>query len=122
LSYTTFAIDAPTPDCTELTVGQTLRVSVTVANTGERAGAEVVQLYVGNPGGPVPRPVRELRDFAKIPLQPGETRVVEFTLGPRAFAYWDTAVSGWRIEPGHYTLQAGASSRALSPAVTVRLV
>ncbi len=122
LSYTTFRIGAPELDETSAVAGAELRVRVPVTNTGARAGSEVVQLYVTNPEGPVPRPVRELRAFAKLTLAPGETRTVDLTLPPRAFAYWDVSASGWRVAPGLYQLQAGASSRRLSVPVPIRIL
>jgi beta-glucosidase len=122
LSYTTFQIGAPELDAAEFTAGEDVRLRVSVTNTGPRAGAEVVQLYVGNPEGPVPRPVRELRAFAKVHLAPGETRVIDFTLPARAFAFWDTSAHGWRVAPGPYQLQSGASSRRLSPPTPLQLI
>lgn len=122
LSYTTFRIGPPELDSASASSGAEIRVRIPVTNTGARAGSEVVQLYVANPEGPVPRPVRELRAFAKVALAPGETRTVDLTLPPRAFAYWDVSASGWRVAPGLYQLQAGASSRRLSVPVPIRIL
>ena len=88
--------------------GATARV--TLANVGERRGSSVVQLYVGHPSASVPRPLRELRAFAKVALDPGERRRVELTLPPRAFAYYDVDAEGWRIEAGRFTVEAGFSA------------
>ncbi|MGI5130633.1 glycoside hydrolase family 3 C-terminal domain-containing protein [Pseudonocardia sp. CA-107938] len=109
LSYTTFAYSdlAVTPD------GDGVRVAVTIANTGARAGREVVQVYVGSTSAVVVRPPRELRDFAKIALAPGESRRVEFRLGPRAFAHWSVSQHRWVVEPGTAVIAVGPSSRDL---------
>ncbi len=79
-------------------------VSVTVANTGTVAGAEVVQLYVRPPQDGIHRPVRELKGFRKIFLEPGESRTVSFTLDDRSFAVWQ---DGWRVSAGAYGVEIG---------------
>lgn len=121
LSYTTFAIGSPEPEFTSIRAGETLRVRVPVSNTGRKTGAEVVQLYLGHPVSSLPRPIRELRAFAKVSLQPGEIRLVELELPARAFSVWDDTAKTWRIDAGEYTLESGASSRALAAPVTVLL-
>lgn len=88
-----------------------LTVSVEVTNTGSRVGKEVVQLYVADKESTVMRPVKELRDFAKVELQPGETKTVTFTLGKRAFAYYSTQIHDWHVESGEFTVMIGKSSR-----------
>lgn len=85
-----------------------------VTNTGDRAGKEVVQLYVSAPDSKVIRPVRELRGFDKIELAPGETKMVSFTLDKRAFAYWNTDIHDWYVESGKYLIQIGSSSRDIA--------
>jgi beta-glucosidase len=110
LSYTTFEIGDPVVDG--------LRVSVPVTNTGSRPGREVVQIYVGDPVASVRRPPRELRAFAKVTLEPGETEVVDITLSHRDLAFWDAPRGSWRAEAGEFRLWAGSSSRDLGvPAV-----
>ncbi|MGN0425321.1 MAG: glycoside hydrolase family 3 C-terminal domain-containing protein [Acetatifactor sp.] len=84
------------------------RVSVRVANTGERKGAEVVQLYIAPPKGKLFRPEKELKGFARVELEPGEIQVVTFELNDRSFAVWN---DGWKIPGGTYMVQIGASSR-----------
>jgi beta-glucosidase len=107
LSYTTFA----TSDLTvEATGPATARATVTVTNTGERAGKHVVQVYVATAAGPVRRPARELRAFAKVALEQGQSRTVEFDLHRRAFAYYDVRENGWVVAPGEYVVQIGASA------------
>jgi beta-glucosidase len=82
-----------------------------VTNSGDRAGAEVVQLYVRELSPSVPRPEKELAAFAKVWLEPGETRRVELELPPRGFAFWDVVDHDWRVNPGEFELLAGSSSR-----------
>jgi len=91
--------------------GDNVRVSLDVTNTGPCAGAEVAQIYVAPPKGTVPRPPRELKEFARVPLKPGESRHVGMTLDRRAFSHWDEKSGGWVVEPGEYTIEAGSSSR-----------
>ena len=109
LSYTEFAYS----DLTAELDGDTVKVHCTVKNTGDRAGAEVVQLYVAPPQGKAFRPVRELRAFRKVFLQPGESAPVDFTLCRRAFAYYNVNTSGWFVEGGKYAIEIGSSSRDL---------
>ena len=104
LSYTTFA----TSDLAgEPTGDDAARVTLTVTNTGERAGKHVVQVYVATEAGPVRRPARELRAFTKVALDPGESREVTLDLDRRAFAYWDLREGGWVVAPGMYSVQIG---------------
>ena len=89
LSYTTFELSSP--KVTEESSG--IRIACTVKNTGSRPGAEVVQVYVAPPKSSVRRPLRELKGFARVLLQPGESRRVEITLRPSALAYYDEMLS-----------------------------
>ncbi|HWT22771.1 MAG TPA: glycoside hydrolase family 3 C-terminal domain-containing protein, partial [Solirubrobacteraceae bacterium] len=123
LSYTTFEYAG-----LEATVGGRvedgdLGVEVTcrITNTGERRGKEVVQLYVGDPAASVARPPRELKGFAKLELDPGETGTATFRLGARDLSYWSAAAGGWVLEPGEFVLAVGASSRDLRLAETVEV-
>lgn len=113
LSYTTFAYSNLTLDKTELNDTDTLTVSVDVTNTGSIRGKEVVQLYVSDPESFVGRPVKELRDFAKVDLAPGETKTVTFTLDKRAFAYYNTVIHDWHVETGEFIIMIGKSSRQI---------
>ena len=113
LSYTTFAYSGVTVDRPRITDAETVEVRVKVRNTGARAGQEVVQLYVRDEAATVVRPRKELRGFEKIALAPGEEREVRFTLGKRAFAFWDVRLHDWRVEAGEFTILVGASSRDL---------
>lgn len=121
LSYTTFTYTNLTVDKERMKDTDILNVTVDVTNTGTRAGKEVVQLYVANCNGAAIRPEKELRDFTKVELQPGERKTVHFTLAKRAFAYWNTTLSDWHAQSGEYKLLIGKSSRAivLEKAVTI---
>lgn len=105
LSYTKFNFCDLTVDKEKITDEETLTVSVTVTNTGDRAGKAVVQLYVAPDKVEIIRPVRELKEFAKVELQPGESKVVTFELNSRAFAHWNIYAHDWRCETGGYTIQ-----------------
>ena len=85
-------------------------VTLTVTSTGKRAGAEIVQLYVAKPGAEVLRPAQELKGFAKVQLQPGESKTVTIPLDDKAFRYWNTKTDSWEVEGGSYELRVGASS------------
>ncbi len=85
-------------------------VSFDVTNTGSRAAAEVVQLYVGDPSAKVARPVRELKGFRKVRLDPGQTQRVTLTLDWRDFAYFDVVERKWRVDCGEFVLAVGDSS------------
>ncbi len=106
LSYTDFALQ-------HLTVARAngrVHVSLDVGNTGDRRGAEVVQVYVVAPAN-AGEPPQQLKGFAKVELQPGQTKRVTITLDPRAFSIWDTAGQRWTEVPGTWGIRAGASSR-----------
>lgn len=110
LSYTTFAYSDLQLDKKEMTDKESVQVSVKVKNTGNRAGKTVVQLYVEAPETEVIRPVRELRGFEKIFLEAGEEKTVTFTLGERAFAYWNTLIHDWYAEEGTYKVMIGENA------------
>jgi len=112
LSYTSFDIGAPR--LAKATIGrdETVRVSVDVANTGRRAGDEVVQLYVHDDEATVTRPVLELKHFQRVTLAPGERRTVTFDLKPADLAFWNVEMHRV-VEPGTFTISAGNSSTAL---------
>lgn len=113
LSYTEFSYSGLTVSSERIKESETLAVSVDVTNTGSRAGKEVVQLYVAPKGGTIIRPVRELRAFEKIALDPGETKTVTFTLDKRAFAYWSTEIHDWHVESGEYEIQIGKNAQEI---------
>ncbi|HET9371074.1 MAG TPA: glycoside hydrolase family 3 N-terminal domain-containing protein [Vicinamibacterales bacterium] len=109
LSYTTFAISAPTIEPATIEPSESVTVTVEVTNTGARAGDEVVQLYLRDVVSSVTRPVKELRGFERVTLAPGETRTVKFALGPAALALVDRDMKRV-VEPGRFEVTVGASS------------
>jgi len=112
LSYTTFRYDAPKVARPKLALGDLRQqVSVRVTNTGSRAGAEVVQLYLRDDVASVTRPVRELRGFRRVELQPGEARIVTFELGRDDLSMLDERMQRV-VEPGTFTVFTGGSSAA----------
>jgi beta-glucosidase len=115
LSYTTFDIGTPRLARDTIRVGEAVRVSVDVANTGRRAGDEVVQLYVRDDASSVSRPVIELKRFKRVTLQPGERRTVTFELAPDDLALWNAEMKRV-VEPGTFTIHAGPNSVDLKSA------
>ena len=113
LSYTRFEYSDLRLSADSIRDSDTLTVTCTVKNVGDRAGKAVAQLYVGDVAGDVIRPVRELKGFEKVALAPGESKQVSFTLSKRAFAYWNGDIHDWHIESGDFTIEVGASSRDL---------
>ena len=113
LSYTTFAISDLAFSTREIGIDDTLTVSVKVKNTGARAGAQVVQLYLRDIQASVPRPLKELKGFQKVFLAPGETKAVSFRLGRREMEFFHPALRKWVVEPGKFQVLVGASSRNL---------
>ena len=118
LSYTDFQFSDIAAE--KLSDGR-VKVTASVKNTGKRAGAEVVQLYVNDEKASVPRPEKELKGYEKVYLEPGESRTVEFILDSEAFAYYDMDRHGFVVEPGIFNILIGASSRdiRLTTAVTL---
>ena len=110
LSYTTFAVGNVKADRTTLASKGSIRISADVTNTGDRAGAEVVQLYIGDEQSSLPRPVKELKGFQKVSLNPGQTRTVTFEITPGMLQYYDDAKGAWVAEPGAFTAYVGAAS------------
>ncbi|OON68472.1 glycoside hydrolase family 3 N-terminal domain-containing protein [Hymenobacter sp. CRA2] len=109
LSYTTFRYDNLQLSQPKLGTGQTAQLQCTVTNTGQRAGEEVVQLYVRDLVASVVRPLRELKGFQKINLKPGESRTVTFTIGPDQLAFYNAQLQ-WAAEPGEFELMIGSAS------------
>lgn len=111
LSYTAFEYGPLTLSATSYGPDQPIEIALDVSNVGDRAGQEVVQLYVRDVTATVMRPEKELKAFAKVALQPGETQTLRFTLGPEALAYYDDQARCWVAEAGEYEVLVGASSR-----------
>ena len=122
LSYTTFRYDDARTSATTFADVDGVTVTVDVTNTGGRAGSEVVQVYVRDVEASVQRPEKELRGFAKVRLEPGETRAVDVRLDPRAFAFWDPRRHGWVTEAGAFEILIGSSSAAIHAVVPVTVV
>jgi beta-glucosidase len=98
-------------DRAEYTLGEPIVVSVDITNAGSRAGKEVVQLYVRDVKSRLVRPEKELKAFAKVALEPGETQCVTLTLDERALSFYDDAQTQWVAEAGEFEVLVGASSR-----------
>jgi beta-glucosidase len=111
LGYTEFVFESMALSARKLAAGQPLEVRVRLRNAGQRAGKEVVQVYVADAQASVVRPPRELKAFAAVKLGPGESAEVVLKLEDRAFAYWETGSASWRIESGDFEIQVGRSSR-----------
>ncbi|MGB3356231.1 MAG: glycoside hydrolase family 3 C-terminal domain-containing protein [Mycobacterium sp.] len=118
LSYTTFEYGAA---AAIVNTGGDLDVRVAVTNTGDRPGREIVQVYAACAGSRVQRPPRELKAFASVALDPGESRVVELTVCRKDLAYWDVRVDSWIVEGGTYTIDTAASSRDIRSSVDVEV-
>ncbi len=111
LSYTTFSYDNLKIGHSKIKDTDSLTVSLTVTNRGSVFGRETVQLYVAPPAGDVIRPVKELKGFAKVALEPGKSEKVSFELEKRSFAYFNTVINDWYVESGDYGILVGSSSR-----------
>lgn len=114
LSYTSFQYS-------DLSVEENC-VTLTVTNTGKRAGSETVQLYVSKPDAVVFRPKQELKGFAKVWLQPGEQKKVTLRLDDKAFRYWNTKTNHWEQEEGNYLLRVGSSSEDIRLETVISVV
>jgi len=119
LSYTTFEYSNLTMSRTELSDTDTVDVQVTISNNGSRAGKETVQLYVKDIESSVVRPDKELKDFAKVELKPGEHTTIFFTLHKRAFAYYNVALKDWHVESGSFEIMIGGSSSTIAVRATI---
>jgi beta-glucosidase len=113
LSYTTFAFSNLAVRQAEAASEELVAVSFDVENTGQRLGAEIAQVYVGNPFATIDRPLKELKGFERVVLNPGETRRITIGLDRRALAYWDSGTRAWKVDPGCYTVFVGNSSTNL---------
>ena len=144
LSYTSFDLGTPRVSATDFASGDVIEIDLPVTNTGARAGSEVVQCYVEPPPVRVVRPRQELKAFAKVHLEPGETATVRLTLTDRAFAVWDRGSGqraelkarlpfadmmappnsrepGWRVHPGTYVVHLGRSSVDVAHSVSIEV-
>src|SRR5208282_5765471 len=111
LSYTKFTYGNLSVTPETLQGDGPVTVSFDLTNAGDREGAEVAEVYVGEPHAIVPRPVKELKGFAKVDLKPGETKRETVTLNRRAFSYYDEKTKAWKADPGGFTIGVGPSSQ-----------
>jgi beta-glucosidase len=143
LSYTTFEIGQPDCDDTEISSDQKVTIRIPVTNIGKRVGTEVVQVYVAPRNSSVQRPKKELKNFAKVNLTPGESTVVTIELSPRDFAFWNPGdvyrsvlrpqVTGesanislsqngfWQVDPGLYDIHIGSSSAHIAQQIVIAI-
>ncbi|MCA9260355.1 MAG: glycoside hydrolase family 3 C-terminal domain-containing protein [Planctomycetales bacterium] len=120
LSYSEFALEPPQLVKQSIAIGESTMVRVAITNVSDVAGSETVQLYIRDCVSSVTRPIRELKEFAKVFLQPGETRVVEFPIEPESLAFWNID-NRFVVEPGVFTIQTGVDSQNLQTCeLTVR--
>ena len=111
LSYTTFAYSNLRLDKETMTDSDTLHVSFDITNTGSAAGKEIIKLYIRDLTGSTNRPLKELKGFEKVSLEPGETKTVTIELDYRSFAWYSTNLGDWYAAGGSYEIQVGSSSR-----------
>ena len=121
LSYTTFKVGKATANKQVMTTDGQISFTVPVTNTGNRAGSETIQLYIAAKQSKVDRPVKELKAFQKVYLQPGETRNVTITIGSEALSYYDETRHDWCAEPGKYEALIGTASDLLPTKHTFQL-
>lgn len=121
LSYTTFSFSNLQVTPATTAASGSVNVSFDVTNTGQRAGADVAQLYIGDPSAHIKRPTKELKGYEKVRLEPGQRQKVTLTLDKRSFAYWDQQAHNWRVDPGQFTISIGDASDTtlLSQTLTV---
>ncbi len=119
LSYTSFDLSAIQTDKKSYAPGEYITISCKVANTGQRAGSEVVQVYVGKTKSEVERAQKELKAFSKVMLEPGKEATVELQVGLDKLAYYDEKSSGWKLEKGEYVVYVGTASDKISKKVTI---
>ncbi len=122
LSYTEFEYSDIKLSAESINDTENLTVTCKVKNTGNRDGAEIVQLYVRNCESTIYRPEKELRDFCKIYLKKGEEKEVSFTLSKRAFAYYNININDWHVESGEFEILIGASSRDIRLSAKVEVI
>jgi beta-glucosidase len=121
LSYTTFDYGPLQLSTRRVGPDDTLQVSVDVTNTGQRAGQEVVQLYIRDVVASLQRPDKELKAFAKVHLEPGEHRTVTLSIGCDALAYYDDLAHAWVAEAGEFEALVGTSSQDIRATATFTL-
>ena len=121
LSYTTFELSKAVADKKEMSLSDNISFTVQVKNIGTMAGAEVVQLYVSDKKASVDRPLKELKAFQKVFLQPGESKEVRLTIGKDALSFYDEATASWKAEAGQFEALIGTASDQISSRVKFSL-
>jgi len=121
LSYTTFEYGKVTVDKKEITSSDKVTFTVDVKNTGKREGSEIVQLYISDLKSSVPRPIKELKGFDKVSLNPGETKTVSFTVDSSALSFFDAGKHAWVAEPGDFEAIIAASSTDIKTKTSFKL-
>lgn len=121
LSYTTFEIGQAKADKSVITEDETITFTIPVKNTGKKAGAEVVQLYIRDVKSSLPRPLKELKGFEKIYLNPGEQKEVTITIDKSALSFFDPVKHDWVAEPGDFEALIGNSSDAIKTKIKFSL-
>ena len=121
LSYTEFEISGARANKNSLTSDGELQITVQVKNTGKVAGAEVVQLYIQDEEASVERPVKELKGFHKVYLEPGESKEVRFVIHAEDLSFYDVASQSWKAEKGNFIAHIGSSSDQISEKVAFEL-
>ena len=121
LSYTTFEYGQAKAAKSSMTADGKMTITVNVKNTGDREGAEVVQLYIADPVANIDRPVKELKGFEKITLKPGETKTVSFTIAADALSYYSIEKNGWVAEAGEFQALIGPSSEDIRTTASFQL-
>ena len=115
LSYTTFSYSSVSLNKTQFKMGEPVEVSVTVTNTGDVEGEEVVQLYIRDLAADIARPIKELKGFQKIKLAKGEKRTVNFRLTEKDLSYWNSELK-FKADPGNFKVFVGGNSRDVKEA------
>jgi beta-glucosidase len=121
LSYTTFRLDHLRLDRSEVEIGGQVAISVDLTNTGQCLGDEVVQLYIRDPQASVTRPVKELKGFKRVTLEPGQTKTITFDLFTNQSGFYNREMA-YVIEPGTIEIMAGTSSEDLPLRTTIELI
>lgn len=122
LSYTTFDIESvEMPDSVNLEAESAVQVYIQIKNTGHCFGKEVIQIYVEDVQCRLERPVKELKGFTKVALEPGEVKTVKISLHKKAFSFYDTRLGAWVVEPGIFVIHVGTSSRDIVVSQDIRI-